>query len=143
MHGVSLRCRSARLRVNLPNDRSMRLTDVSVSTRYQLDGRDPNGYVGCMWSIGGTHDQGWGERAIFGKIRYMNYEGCKRKFDVKAFVARYPPAAENAAMAAAAQGGSSGSSSKSGGGGAKAKDDSKTSKIESFFKPSAVSKKKK
>lgn len=26
--------------------------------------------------------QGWAERAVFGKIRYMNYAGCKRKFDV-------------------------------------------------------------
>ena len=26
--------------------------------RYELDGRDPSGYVGCMWSIAGTHDQG-------------------------------------------------------------------------------------
>lgn len=42
-----------------------------------------------MWSIGGIHDQGWAERAIFGKIRYMNYQGCKRKFDVNAFVVRY------------------------------------------------------
>jgi deoxyribodipyrimidine photo-lyase len=42
-----------------------------------------------MWSICGIHDQGWGERAVFGKIRYMNYQGCKRKFDVNAFVARY------------------------------------------------------
>ena len=29
--------------------------------------------------------------------RYMNYEGCKKKFDVKAFVNKYPPAAANAA----------------------------------------------
>lgn len=57
--------------------------------KYSLDGCDPNGFVGCMWSIGGIHDQGWGERPIFGKIRYMNYQGCKRKFDVPAFVARY------------------------------------------------------
>lgn len=42
-----------------------------------------------MWSIGGVHDQGWSERPIFGKIRFMNYQGCKRKFDVAAFVARY------------------------------------------------------
>lgn len=42
-----------------------------------------------MWSICGIHDQGWREREIFGKIRYMNYEGCRRKFDVPAFVARY------------------------------------------------------
>jgi deoxyribodipyrimidine photo-lyase len=33
--------------------------------------------VSCL----STH-QGWGERAIFGKIRYMNYAGCKRKFDI-------------------------------------------------------------
>lgn len=51
------------------------------------DGRDPNGYVGVMWSMAGIHDQGWGERAVFGKIRYMNYAGCKRKFDIKGYVA--------------------------------------------------------
>ncbi|CAB0005475.1 unnamed protein product [Nesidiocoris tenuis] len=60
-----------------------------LNDRYSIDGRDPNGFVGCMWSICGIHDQGWREREIFGKIRYMNYEGCKRKFDVAAFVARY------------------------------------------------------
>ena len=56
---------------------------------YELDGRDPNGYVGCAWSIMGTHDMGWAERAVFGKIRYMNYNGCKRKFDIKSYVARW------------------------------------------------------
>lgn len=25
--------------------------------QYEMDGRDPNGYVGCMWSICGLHDQ--------------------------------------------------------------------------------------
>ncbi|XP_035784325.1 deoxyribodipyrimidine photo-lyase-like isoform X1 [Anopheles albimanus] len=64
-------------------------TAIYLNDRYSLDGRDPNGYVGCMWSIAGIHDQGWKEREIFGKIRYMNYEGCKRKFDVNAFVMRY------------------------------------------------------
>ncbi|XP_001361001.4 deoxyribodipyrimidine photo-lyase [Drosophila pseudoobscura] len=62
---------------------------ILLNDKYSLDGRDPNGYVGCMWSIGGIHDMGWKERAIFGKIRYMNYQGCKRKFDVNAFVMRY------------------------------------------------------
>ena len=28
---------------------------------------------------------GWSERPIFGKIRFMNYEGVKRKFDVEAY----------------------------------------------------------
>ncbi|KAJ8310533.1 hypothetical protein KUTeg_012398 [Tegillarca granosa] len=64
-------------------------TAIYLNDRYSLDGRDPNGYVGCMWSICGIHDQGWKEREIFGKIRYMNYEGCKRKFDVAAFVRKY------------------------------------------------------
>lgn len=65
-------------------------TALYLNDRYSLDGRDPNGFVGCMWSVGGLHDQGWMERSVFGKIRYMNYNGCKRKFDVKAFVNKYP-----------------------------------------------------
>ena len=43
---------------------------IYLNDRYNLDGRDPNGYVGCMWSICGIHDQGWAERKVFGKIRY-------------------------------------------------------------------------
>lgn len=61
---------------------------IYLNDKYSLDGRDPNGYVGCMWSICGLHDQGWREREVFGKIRYMNYNGCKRKFDVDAYVQR-------------------------------------------------------
>lgn len=69
---------------------------IYLNDKYSLDGRDPNGYVGCMWSICGIHDQGWGERPVFGKIRFMNYKGCERKFKVKDFVAKYPPAKANA-----------------------------------------------
>ncbi|XP_075058447.1 deoxyribodipyrimidine photo-lyase-like [Mixophyes fleayi] len=64
---------------------------IYLNDRFELDGRDPNGYVGCMWSICGIHDQGWAERAVFGKIRYMNYQGCKRKFDVAQFERHYHP----------------------------------------------------
>uniref|UniRef100_A0A8C3B4M5 Deoxyribodipyrimidine photo-lyase n=1 Tax=Cairina moschata TaxID=8855 RepID=A0A8C3B4M5_CAIMO len=64
---------------------------IYLNDRYELDGRDPNGYVGCLWSICGIHDQGWKERDVFGKIRYMNYSGCKRKFDVDQFERRYAP----------------------------------------------------
>eukprot|EP00917_Polyrhabdina_sp_WS-2016_P027042 GHVP01057848.1.p1 GENE.GHVP01057848.1~~GHVP01057848.1.p1 ORF type:complete len:124 (-),score=25.04 GHVP01057848.1:56-427(-) len=60
-----------------------------LNDKYNIDGRDPNGIVGCMWSICGIHDQGWAERSIFGKIRYMNYEGCRRKFDVRKFEDKY------------------------------------------------------
>ncbi|XP_055007908.1 deoxyribodipyrimidine photo-lyase-like, partial [Boleophthalmus pectinirostris] len=62
-----------------------------LNDRYSLDGQDPNGFVGCMWSICGIHDQGWAERPIFGKIRYMNYKGCQRKFDVARFEKKYRP----------------------------------------------------
>nr|XP_042907496.1 deoxyribodipyrimidine photo-lyase isoform X1 [Parasteatoda tepidariorum]XP_042907539.1 deoxyribodipyrimidine photo-lyase isoform X2 [Parasteatoda tepidariorum] len=62
---------------------------IYFNDKYNLDGRDPNGYVGCMWSICGIHDQGWAERAVFGKIRFMNFKGCQRKFDVNAFIQRY------------------------------------------------------
>lgn len=68
--------------------------------KYALDGRDPNGFCGVAWSIFGNHDMGWKEREIFGKIRFMNYKGCKRKFNVDQFVAKYPPAAKNAIIAA-------------------------------------------
>ncbi|PFH35989.1 FAD binding domain of DNA photolyase domain-containing protein [Besnoitia besnoiti] len=74
-------------------------TALQLNDRYHLDGTDPNGVTGCMWSIGGVHDQGFKERPIFGKIRYMNYQGCERKFDVKTFVCKYPGAAENALSA--------------------------------------------
>lgn len=29
---------------------------IYLNDKYELDGRDPNGYVGCMWSICGIHD---------------------------------------------------------------------------------------
>merc|ERR1712194_911930 len=60
-----------------------------LNDRYALDGNDPNGFTGLGWSIMGIHDMGWKERDVFGKIRFMNYAGCKRKFKVDQFVARY------------------------------------------------------
>ena len=59
---------------------------IYLNDKYQLDGRDPNGYAGVAWSIGGVHDRAWGERKIFGKIRYMNLNGMKRKFDIKTYI---------------------------------------------------------
>lgn len=59
---------------------------VYLNDKYSLDGNDPNGYAGCAWAIGGVHDRPWKERAVYGKIRYMNYNGCKRKFDVGLYI---------------------------------------------------------
>ena len=61
---------------------------IELNDKYQLDGRDPNGYTGIAWSIGGIHDRAWFERPVYGKVRYMNYNGCKRKFDVKKYIER-------------------------------------------------------
>ncbi len=66
-------------------------TAIVLNDKYSLDGRDPNGYVGVAWSIGGVHDRAWTERKVFGKIRYMNESGCRRKFDVDAYIAAQPP----------------------------------------------------
>jgi len=59
---------------------------IYLNDKYELDGRDPNGYAGVAWSIGGVHDRPWFERPIFGKVRYMSYGGCKSKFGVKAYI---------------------------------------------------------
>lgn len=62
---------------------------VKLNDKYEIDGRDPNGYVGCAWSIGGVHDRPWFEREVFGKIRYMNFNGAKRKFDVDKYIDKW------------------------------------------------------
>jgi deoxyribodipyrimidine photo-lyase len=59
---------------------------IYLNDKYELDGRDPNGYVGVAWSIGGVHDRAWRARPVFGKIRYMSYNGCRSKFDVEAYI---------------------------------------------------------
>jgi deoxyribodipyrimidine photo-lyase len=62
---------------------------VYLNDKYTIDGRDPNGYVGILWSIGGLHDRAWFERPVYGQVRYMNYNGCKNKFDVKEYEKRW------------------------------------------------------
>ena len=62
---------------------------IRLNDGYSIDGRDPNGYTGIAWSIGGVHDRAWKERPVFGKIRYMNYNGAKRKFNVSQYIHTY------------------------------------------------------
>jgi deoxyribodipyrimidine photo-lyase len=61
---------------------------LRLNDRYSLDGRDPNGCVGVLWSVGGLHDRPWGERPVFGQVRYMSFDGARRKFDVEAYIRR-------------------------------------------------------
>ncbi len=58
---------------------------LSLNDRYEIDGRDPNGFAGVAWCFG-KHDRPWKERPIFGKIRYMNDRGLRRKFDADGYV---------------------------------------------------------
>lgn len=62
---------------------------IYLNDKYELDGYDANGYTGIMWAIAGIHDRAWTERPIFGKIRYMNFNGLKRKFDIDAYIKKY------------------------------------------------------
>lgn len=62
---------------------------VQLNDRYALDGRDPNGYTGIAWSLAGVHDRAWGRRPVFGTIRFMSADGCKRKFDVAGYIERW------------------------------------------------------
>ncbi len=73
-----------------PSPEQAQKTAIYLNDKYELDGRDPNGYTGIAWSIGGLHDRPWSSRPIFGQIRYMNYQGCKKKFDIAAFIEKFP-----------------------------------------------------
>jgi deoxyribodipyrimidine photo-lyase len=62
---------------------------IYLNDKYSIDGGDPNGYVGILWSIAGLHDRPWTERPVFGKVRYMNYAGLKRKFKIESYIERW------------------------------------------------------
>ena len=76
----------------LPLDRAVQPVSafaVRLNDRYELDGRDPNGYAGIAWAIVGKHDRPWGpERPVYGKGSYMSYESTLRKFNSKAYIER-------------------------------------------------------
>jgi deoxyribodipyrimidine photo-lyase len=59
---------------------------VRLNDKYELDGRDPNGYAGIAWSIVGKFDRPWFEKPIFGQIRYMSGASTGRKFDSKKYI---------------------------------------------------------
>lgn len=71
------------------NPESAQQYAIALNDKYELDGRDPNGYAGIAWATGGVHDRAWAERPIYGKIRYMNERGARRKFDVDAYVEKF------------------------------------------------------
>jgi deoxyribodipyrimidine photo-lyase len=64
---------------------------VRLNDKYELDGRDPNGYAGIAWAIVGKFDRPWFERPIFGQIRYMSGASTGRKFDSKEYIRQNLP----------------------------------------------------
>ena len=54
---------------------------VEMNDRYELDGRDPNGYAGIAWAIVGKHDRPWFDRPVIGTIRPMSGASLEKKID--------------------------------------------------------------
>ena len=66
---------------------------VILNDRYELDGRDPNGYAGIAWAIVGKLDRPWFNRPVFGLVRTMTEKSFARKFDAGAYIRRNEPGA--------------------------------------------------
>ena len=56
----------------------------ALNAKSALSG-DSNSFAGVAWCFG-KHDRPWGERPVFGTIRYMAASGLRRKFDADAYV---------------------------------------------------------
>jgi deoxyribodipyrimidine photo-lyase len=67
---------------------------VYLNDKYELDGRDPNGYAGIAWAIVGKHDRPWFDRPIFGQVRYMSFASTSKKFDSKRYIEQMRALAE-------------------------------------------------
>ncbi len=61
---------------------------LHLNNKYELDGRDPNGFTGVAWCFG-KHDRAWPSRPVLGKVRTMKASGLLRKFDADAYVRKY------------------------------------------------------
>ncbi len=56
---------------------------ITLNDTYFLDGRDPNGYTGIMWSVAAVHDRPWFDKPIHGLIRAMGKDGTLKKTKIK------------------------------------------------------------
>jgi deoxyribodipyrimidine photo-lyase len=89
MHGYMRMYWAKRLLDWTPSPAEAYRVAVLLNDRWELDGRDPNGYAGIAWAICGKHDRPWPpERRVLGFIRAMSASGAARKFDVDAYVDR-------------------------------------------------------
>lgn len=61
-------------------------TALYLNDKYFLDGRDPDGYAGVAWAMGGKFDRPWFDRPIFGTIRWMSGDAARKKFDAERYI---------------------------------------------------------
>jgi deoxyribodipyrimidine photo-lyase len=62
---------------------------VILNDKYELDGRDPNGYTGIAWAIVGRLDRPWFNRPVFGLVRSMTGTSMAKKFNAAAYISRF------------------------------------------------------
>jgi deoxyribodipyrimidine photo-lyase len=63
---------------------------ITIMNRWSLDGRNPNSYSGCFWTLG-RYDRPWPERPLFGTVRSMSSDNTARKVAVKKYIATFAP----------------------------------------------------
>lgn len=56
-----------------------------LNNKYQLDGRDPNGFAGVAWCFG-KHDRPWPSQPQLGTVRTMTESGIRRKFNINDYL---------------------------------------------------------
>jgi len=67
-----------------PTVETAQQTMIFLHEKYALDGRNANTYSNILWCFG-KHDRPWGERPVFGKVRYMSRAGMETKTDVPGY----------------------------------------------------------
>ena len=70
-----------------PTVEAAQQTMIFLHEKYALDGRNANTYSNILWCFG-KHDRPWGERPVFGKVRYMSRAGMETKTDVPGYLDR-------------------------------------------------------
>jgi deoxyribodipyrimidine photo-lyase len=56
-----------------------------LNDRYELDGRDPNGYTGIAMVIGGLYGKPWLSKEVLGKVQRLTYTDMRLSYDTKAY----------------------------------------------------------
>lgn len=95
MHGYARMYWAKKIHTWLPPEQAVTLATLLNDT-FSIDGNDPNGYLGVMWSTLGVMDQGFAEQPCLGKIRSMkSHKGKKYTIYWNRMVLRKPATSGN------------------------------------------------